>query len=80
VIIRFITSVAVSAAAVAGVNVTLRVQDTPAAMLEPQVLEGEAKSAVLVPLKETSLLANGIGSEVLFVSVTVCAVEVTPTV
>lgn len=63
----------------AGVNVTLTVQEAPAAMLAPQVLEGEAKLAALVPVKEMLAPENGIGSEVLFVSVTVFAALVTPT-
>ena len=48
-------------------------------MLDPQVLDGEAKSAALLPLTARLLLANGMGSDVLFVSVTVCGREVTPT-
>ena len=62
-----------------GVNVALSVQEAPAAMLAPQVLDGEAKSAALLPLKETLVPGNGIASEVLFVSVTVCATLVTAT-
>ena len=72
------TSVADSAAVVEGVKAKLTVQDAPAAMLDPQVFEGEAKSAALLPVKARLLFANGIGSEVLFVSVTVCGADVTP--
>ena len=79
VIITVIASVADSPAAVAGVNVTLTVQEAPDAMLAPQVLDGDAKSTALLPLKERSLFANGIGSDVLFVNVTVWAAEVTDT-
>ena len=63
----------------AGVNVTLTVQEAPAAMLAAQVLEGEAKLAALIPLKEMLAPENGIGSEVLFVSVTIFGTLVTPT-
>jgi hypothetical protein len=48
-------------------------------MLAPQVLEGEPKSAALLPLKETLAPGNGMGSEVLFVSVTVFGTLVMPT-
>jgi len=61
------------------VNVTLTVQEAPAAMLAPQVLDGEPKSAALLPLKEMLLPGNGMGSEVLFVSVTVFGALVTLT-
>ena len=62
-----------------GVNTALTVQEAPAAMLAPQVLDGEEKSAALVPLNEMLLPGNGIGSEVLFVSVTVFGTLMTPT-
>jgi len=48
-------------------------------MLAPQVLDGELKSAALVPLKVTLLPGNEIAVEVLFASVTVCAALVAPT-
>jgi hypothetical protein len=48
-------------------------------MLAPQVLDGEPKSAALLPLNETLVPGNGIASEVLFVSVTDCGTLVTPT-
>jgi hypothetical protein len=69
--------VADSADATEGVNVTLMVQVVPAAMLGPQVLDGDLKSAALVPLNAMSVLANGMGSEVLFFSVMVLGAEVT---
>jgi hypothetical protein len=77
-----ITSVAVSADAGAeAVNVTLMVHDVPAAILAPQVLDGDAKSVLAAagtpPL--TATLVNTIAAPVLFVSVTVCGAEVTPT-
>ena len=49
-------------------------------MLAPQVLEGEAKLAALLPVKEMLAPENGIGSDVLFVSVTVCGALLTPMV
>jgi len=70
--------VADSAAATEGVKVALTVQEAPAAMLVPQVLDGEAKSAALLPLMTRLVFPNGMESDVLFVSVTVCASEVTP--
>jgi hypothetical protein len=73
------TSVAASAEATDGVNVRLTVQDAPAAMLAPQVLDGEAKSLALFPLKARAPAENGIGSEVLFVNVTVRCADVTLT-
>jgi hypothetical protein len=79
VIVTVITIVPVSAANTEGLNVTLTVHEAPAAMLPPQVLDGEAKSAALVPLNETFVPANGMGSEVLLVSVTVFAAVVAPT-
>jgi len=74
-----ITIVPVSPVKAEGANVTLTVQEAPAAMLAPQVLDGEAKSAALVPLKVTLLPGNGIAVDVLFVSVTVCGALVVPT-
>ena len=68
-----------SAVKTEGVNVTLTVQEAPAAMLAPQVLDGEPKSAAFVPLKETLDPGKGIGSEVLFVSVTAFGTLVAPT-
>jgi len=77
VIVTVITIVAVSAAETEGVKVTLTVHEAPAAMLPPHVLDGEAKSALLVPLKVTAVPGKGIASEVLFVSETVFAALVT---
>jgi len=79
VIVRVMAKVAASGEAAEGVNVRLMVHDAPAPMLAPHVLDGEAKSAALLPLKARAPTANGIGSEVLFVNVTVCGLEVTPT-
>lgn len=77
--VTVMTSAALSGAAeVDGVKVTLTVQGAPAAMLAPQVLEGEAKSALLVPVKVMLPPEKGMGLPVLFVSVTVFAVVVTP--
>jgi hypothetical protein len=73
-----ITSVPVSPVKAEGANVTLTVQEAPAAMLAPQVFDGEAKSAALVPLKVTLLAGNGIAVDVLFVNVTVFAALVMP--
>jgi hypothetical protein len=72
-----ITIVAVSAAETEGVKVTLTMHVAPAAMLPAQVLDGEAKSALLVPVKVTAVPGKGIASEVLFVSETVFAPLVT---
>jgi len=72
------TNVADSPAATEGVNTTLTVQEAPAAMLAPQVLDGEVKSAALVPLKVTLVPGKGIASEVLFVSVTDRGADATP--
>ena len=68
----------VSADATEGLNVTLTVHEAPAAMLPAQVLDGDAKSAALVPLKVMLLPGSAIAVEVLFVSVTVFGELVTP--
>jgi hypothetical protein len=77
--VTVMASVALSPEAVDGVNVTPTVHEAPAAMLAPQLLEGEAKSVALVPVNAILVPGKGIGSEVLFVRDTVIAAEVTPT-
>jgi hypothetical protein len=76
-----ITTFAVSAPATDGVKTTLMVQEAPAAILVPQVFDGEAKSvsAAAGEPPVTVTLENAIAAPLLFVSVTVCAGVVVPT-
>jgi uncharacterized membrane protein (DUF485 family) len=64
-------SVAVSAAAILGVNVILAVQDEWAATLDPQVVADRAKSLAFVP--EMTMLVIETPALVLFVNVIVFA-------
>jgi hypothetical protein len=59
----------------------LMVQEAPAAILVPQVFDGEAKSVSAAPGEPpvTVTLVNAIAALLLFVSVTVCAGVVVPT-
>jgi uncharacterized membrane-anchored protein len=76
-----ITKFAASTAATEGVKTTLIVQEAPAAMLVPQVFDGEEKSvsAAAGEPPVTVTLVNAIAVILLFVSVTVCAGVVVPT-
>jgi hypothetical protein len=57
------------------------VQEVPAAMLDPQVFEGEVKSVLAAAGEppDTATLVNATAVMLLFVSVTICAAVGVPT-
>jgi hypothetical protein len=71
-------SIAVLVPVAAGLNVTLTVQLAPEFSVPPQVVADSAKSPALVPVKEKPLRVNVVAR--LFVTVTVLAALVVPTV